>query len=170
MDHLRAILVAKLTMDNRRPAAFQQMQRSKEKKEINSATLKTMFISLFMGMFFLLSFEIVNDLTSGLTVFFSMFIFMLAATLITDFTSVLIDTRDNLIILPKPINDATFVTARLVHIAIHINKLVIPLAAPSLIFLFIKIGLVIVIPFMLMVFRLIFSYLAKTSQKLSRHS
>jgi ABC-2 type transport system permease protein len=152
MDQLRAILVAKLTMDNRRPAAFQQMQRSKEKKEVNSATLKTMFISLFMGMFFLLSFEIVNDLTSGLTVFFSMFIFMLAATLITDFTSVLIDTRDNMIILPKPINDATFVTARLVHIAIHINKLVIPLAVPSLIFLFIKIGLVIVAPFMLMVF------------------
>ena len=30
MDHLRAILVAKLTMDNRRPAAFQQMKMSRK--------------------------------------------------------------------------------------------------------------------------------------------
>jgi len=98
IDHLKAILVAKLTMDNRRPAAFQQMRASKEKKELNQATLKTMLVSLIMGLFFLFSFAIGNDITTQLTFFFSMFIFLLAATLITDFTSVLIDTRDNLII------------------------------------------------------------------------
>lgn len=152
INHLQAILVAKLTMDNRRPAAFQQMQRSKEKKELNSATLKTMLVSLVMGLFFLMSFAIGTDITTKLTVFFSMFIFMLAATLITDFTSVLIDTRDNLIILPKPINDATFVTARLIHIGIHINKLLIPLAFPSLIALIVIGGIAAVIPFLLMVF------------------
>lgn len=150
--HLEAILVAKLTMDNRRPAAFQQMQRNREKKEINSATLKTMLVSLIMGVFFLFSFELVNDLTTGLTVFFTMFIFMLSATLITDFTSVLIDTRDNLIILPKPINDVTFVTARLMHIAIHVNKMLIPLALPSLVMLIFKVGPAIIIPYMLMIF------------------
>ena len=150
MDHLKAILVAKLTMDNRRPAAFQQMRRSKEKKELNQATLKTMFVSLIMGLMFLFSFALSNDLTTQLTAFFSMFIFMLSATLITDFTSVLIDTRDNLIILPKPVNDATFVTARLLHIAIHINKLLLPLAVPSLIALIIIKGFATIVPFVLM--------------------
>jgi len=150
LNHLKAILIAKLTMDNRRPAAFQQMQRSKEKKEINSATLGTMLISFIMGLFFLFSLMIGDDLTTKLTVFFSMFIFMLAATLITDFTSVLIDTRDNLIILPKPINDATFVTARLLHIAIHINKLILPLAFPSLIALIFIGGIATIIPFLFM--------------------
>jgi len=152
IDQLKAILVAKLTMDNRRPAAFQQMRQSKEKKEINSATLKTMFVSLIMGLFFLMSFAIGDDMTTKLTVFFSMFIFMLAATLITDFTSVLIDTRDNLIILPKPVNDVTFVTARLMHIAIHINKLLLPLALPSLIALIVYKGPVTIVPFILMTF------------------
>jgi len=151
MDHLKAILVAKLTMDNRRPAAFQQMRASKEKKELNQATLKTMFVSLIMGLFFLFSFAIGNDITTKLTFFFSMFIFMLAATLITDFTSVLIDTRDNLIILPKPVNDATFVTARLLHIAIHINKLLLPMALPSLIALIVIQGPSAIIPFILMI-------------------
>lgn len=151
IDHLKAILVAKLTMDNRRPAAFQQMRASKEKKELNKATLKTMFVSLIMGLFFLFSFAIGNDITTQLTFFFSMFIFMLAATLITDFTSVLIDTRDNLIILPKPVNDATFVTSRLIHIAIHINKLLLPMALPSLIALIVLVGPAAIVPFLLMI-------------------
>ena len=149
--HLKAILVAKLTMDNRRPAAFQQLRATGEKKELNMATLKTMFVSLVMGLLFLFSFAVSDDLTLKLTVFFSMFIFMLAATLITDFTSVLIDTRDNLIILPKPVNDATFVTARLIHIAIHINKLLIPMALPSLIALIVLRGAATILPFMLMI-------------------
>jgi len=152
INQLQAILVAKLTMDNRRPAAFQQMQRSKEKKEINSATLKTMFVSLIMGLFFLMGFAIGNDMTTKLTIFFSMFIFMLAATLITDFTSVLIDTRDNLIILPKPVSDITFVTARLMHIAIHINKLLLPLALPALIALIVLYGAATIFPFILLTF------------------
>jgi len=152
MDHLKAILVAKLTMDNRRPAAFQQVRATKEKKELNKATLKTMFFSLIMGLFFLFSFAIGNDITTQLTFFFSMFIFMLAATLITDFTSVLIDTRDNFIILPKPVGDATVLTARLIHIAIHINKLLLPMALPSLIALIVLAGPATIIPFILMVF------------------
>jgi ABC-2 type transport system permease protein len=147
--HLRSILVAKLTMDNRRPAAFQQMRQSKEKKELNKATLKTMLGSLFMGLLFLFAFAIGNDLVTRLTIFFSMFIFMLAATLITDFTSVLIDIRDNLIILPKPVSDATFVTARLLHIAIHINKIVLPMALPALIAIIIIQGAWAIIPFLL---------------------
>ncbi len=152
IDQLKAILVAKLTMDNRRPAAFQQMRQSKEKKEINSATLKTMFVSLIMGLFFLMGFAIGDDMITKLTIFFSMFIFMLAATLITDFTSVLIDTRDNLIILPKPVSDATFVTSRLMHIAIHINKLLLPLALPALIALIVLYGPATIVPFILMTF------------------
>jgi len=128
------------------------MRQSKEKKEINSATLKTMFVSLIMGLFFLMGFAIGDDMTTKLTIFFSMFIFMLAATLITDFTSVLIDTRDNLIILPKPVSDATFVTSRLMHIAIHINKLLLPLALPALIALIVLYGPATIVPFILMTF------------------
>jgi ABC-2 type transport system permease protein len=146
--HLRAILVAKLTMDNRRPAAFQQMRQTKEKKELNKATLKTMMGSLFMGLLFLFSFQIGNDLVIKLTMYFTMFIFILAATLITDFTSVLIDIRDNLIILPKPVTDATFVTARLLHIAIHINKVVIPMILPALIAIVVIKGVWALLPFM----------------------
>jgi hypothetical protein len=148
---LKAILTAKLTMDNRRPAALSQMKQSREKKETKRATLFTMLGSLLMGLMMLFVFAVGNDLITKLTLFFTMFIFMLCITLITDFTSVLIDVRDNFIILPKPITDATFVSARLLHIAIRICIIVIPLSLPAFIAAIILDGARVAFPFVLMV-------------------
>ena len=152
ISHLKAILTAKLTIDNRRPSTFDQMQRRNEKKELNKATLNTMLSSLVVGGIILLSFGISPDLTSRLTIYFSMFIFFLAATLISDFTSVLIDVKDNMIIVPKPVNDATFVTYRLLHISIHISKVLLPMLLPAIIFLFIKGLSMVIVPFVFMAF------------------
>lgn len=146
------ILKAKLTMDNRRPSTFEQMQKRKEQKELNKTSLQTMFGSLAIGSLLLISFAIGSDLTTKLTFFFTLFIFLLAATLISDFTSVLIDIKDNMIILPKPVNDATFVTSRLLHIAIHLNKILLPMLLPAIILFFIKGNRVVVIPFIFMAF------------------
>lgn len=152
ISHLKAILKAKLTMDNRRPSTFEQMQKRKEQKELNKTSLQTMFGSLAIGSLLLISFAIGSDLTTKLTFFFTLFIFLLAATLISDFTSVLIDIKDNMIILPKPVNDATFVTSRLLHIAIHLNKILLPMLLPAIILFFIKGNRVVVIPFIFMAF------------------
>jgi ABC-2 type transport system permease protein len=133
-DHLEAILTAKLTMDDRRTNAF-AMAKQKRKKDTppTKATLFTMLVSLIIGLVFLYTFAIGDDYVTKLTFYFSFFIFMLASTLISDFTSVLIDVRDNLIILPKPVNDRTFVTARLLHIVIHVSKVILPMAIPGVI-------------------------------------
>jgi ABC-2 type transport system permease protein len=151
-DHLNAILTAKLTIDNRRPSAFEQMQRRQEKKELKNATLGTMLSSLLIGAILLISFGGSNDLTTSLTVYFSMFIFILAATLISDFTSVLIDIKDNMIILPKPVNDPTFVTYRLLHITIHICKILVPMLMPAIILLCFEKEIMVIVPFTLMAF------------------
>ncbi|MEI6263559.1 MAG: hypothetical protein WCP74_00550 [Sphingobacteriia bacterium] len=131
--HLKAILTTKLMMDDRRPPSIQQRQKRKNAKPIKWATLGTMFLSAFLGLFFIISFFISKDVITQFFLFFSFFIFLLASTLISDFTNVLIDIRDNAIILPKPINDKTFLLARLLHIIIHVSKMVLPMALPSLI-------------------------------------
>jgi hypothetical protein len=138
-DQLKAILTAKLTMDDRRPNTIQATRQQRNgKKEISNATLGTMFISLLMGAMFLFSFMLGNDYTTKLTLYYSLFIVMLAMTLVSDFTSVLIDVRDNYIILPKPVNDRTFLIARLLHIFIHLCKLVVPMCLPAFIYLWVK--------------------------------
>ncbi len=131
--HLKAILTTKLMMDDRRPPSIQQRQKKKNAKPIKWATLGTMFMSAFLGLFFIISFFISKDTVTQFFLFFTFFIFLLASTLISDFTNVIIDIRDNAIILPKPINDKTFLLARLLHIVIHVSKLVLPMTIPSLI-------------------------------------
>lgn len=129
--HLEIILTAKLMMDDRRPNTFHQTRQKKSDKAISGATIGTMIFSALLGFLFLFSFRISDILVTQLTFYFSMYIFMLASTLISDFTSVLIDVRDNYIILPKPVTDKTFVLSRLLHILIHVTKIIFPLAIPA---------------------------------------
>ncbi len=125
-------------MDDRRPNTFRQAQQKKESKPVSGATLGTMIMSAVLGLFFLISFTVGKNFLTHLTVYFFIYTFMLASTLIADFTSVLIDVRDNYIILPKPVNDRTVVVARLLHIIIHISKLILPMTLPAIVFMAIK--------------------------------
>ena len=150
IPHLKAILTAKLLMDDRRPSSIQQSKRKKQKPP-KFATIGTMFFTAIMGCVFLVSFGVGRDYLTKFTIYFSFYIFVLASTLISDFTSVLIDVRDNLIILPKPINDKTFVLARLLHIVIHVSKLIVPMTLPAMIYLVIRQGMAGLFPFILLV-------------------
>lgn len=135
IKHLKIILTAKLMMDDRRPNTFHQTRPRKSEKAISAATLGTMILSGFVGCAFLFSFKISNDLVTQFTIYFSLYFVMLVSTLISDFTSVLIDVRDNYIIFPKPVSDKTFVLSRLLHIVIHITKIIIPMSLPAIIYL-----------------------------------
>ncbi len=151
LAQLIAILRIKLVMDDRRPNSIHQTRQKKQNKPIALATLGTMLFSVLLGSFFLMSFAVGKDPVTQLTIYFSFYIFLLASTLISDFTSVLIDVRDNLIILPKPINDKTFVLARLLHIIIHISKIVIPMTVPGMIYIGVVFGFQGLIGFILLV-------------------
>ncbi|MEP6645719.1 MAG: hypothetical protein ABJC12_01410 [Saprospiraceae bacterium] len=149
---LKTILTTKLTMDDRRPSGFRKNWSREKNKEISAATLITMFVSLLMGGVFIMAFQITNDVTR-MTVYFSLFIIMLSLFLITDFTHVLIDVRDNFIILPKPVSATTFLSARLLHILIHISKILIPLSIPGIIAVLVNYGIwgvVVFVPVMLL--------------------
>jgi hypothetical protein len=133
-SQLNSILLTKLIIDDRRPNTLHQTGRRKS-KPVKGATLGTMLLSAVMGAFFLICFSIGKDYTTHLTVYFSMYIFLLASSLISDFTSVLIDVRDNYIILPKPVTDRTVLVGRLLHIIIHVSKIVLPMSMPAIIFI-----------------------------------
>lgn len=139
--HLRSILTIKLVMDDRRPNTFQQMQRKKSEKPVASATLGTMVMSAVLGLVLLACFSVGKDYINHLTLHFSMYMILLSSILISDFTSVLIDVRDNYIILPKPVNDRTVVVARLLHILVHVCKLVLPMCLPGLVFMIFNTGI-----------------------------
>ncbi|MBK8556189.1 MAG: hypothetical protein IPL65_10690 [Lewinellaceae bacterium] len=129
---LKSILQIKLEMDDRRPSALQigRYQASPSQK-VKRTTLVSMFFSLVLGFLFLISFRFSDDPATQLGVYFTFLICMLSLMLIGDFTSVLIDVRDNNIILPKPVNDRTFLASRLLHIMIHMSKVLLPMSLPA---------------------------------------
>jgi ABC-2 type transport system permease protein len=150
ISQLKAILETKLTMDDRRPMAMYQ-GRNKKDKPIKAATIMTMLFSAVMGIFFLFAFAFDYSMITSLSLYFTVLFVMLSATLISDFTSVLIDIRDSFIILPKPVSDRTFVTARLLHIFIHICKILLPMSLPGFILMITETNLVGALLFWLMV-------------------
>lgn len=141
VEQLRAILEVKLKMDDRRPSAYMQARQQK-KKEIKNGSWGMIFMSLVMGIFYLYAFFIAKDHFLQMLIWFSLFMMMMSTTLIADFTSVLIDVKDNFVILPKPVNDKTVVVSRMMHIVIHISKIVAPMMLPVLIYLFVETGVI----------------------------
>jgi hypothetical protein len=103
-----------------------------------------------LGLLFITSFFASNEPITQFTIYYSFFLFVLASTLISDFTSVLIDVRDNFIILPKPVSDRTFLFSRLLHILIHVSKLVLPLNLPVMVVLVIQKGWLALVPFLIL--------------------
>ncbi|HVG41572.1 MAG TPA: hypothetical protein VM888_08160, partial [Chitinophagaceae bacterium] len=128
-------------MDDRRPNTLHQTQSRKKEGGVSAATLGSIFMSAVLGLIYLFAFAVGKNSTTQLTIYFSLFFFMLSASLISDFTSVLIDIRDNYIILPKPVNDRTVVLARILHISIHVSRFVVPMCLPAFIYLIYAFGI-----------------------------
>lgn len=139
-SQLALILRYKLMMDDRHPNTLQQTRGSGKKEGISNATLGTMLMALVMGMLNLIAFAIGRDAITHMGFFFLPYLFMLASVLISDFTSVLIDVRDNSILLSRPVNDRTILMPKLLHIIVHMSRVTIPMCIPAFVFLFARQG------------------------------
>lgn len=126
-DQLRAILKVKLLMDNRRPLTMSQRQRKPSKFSIFIG----MFLSFVFGIVYVAPFAAFRDVVTSFTVYYGLFLFLLTFSLVTDFSTTLIDTRDKLVVLPRPVNDRTLLLSRLLHIFLYLLRTVLPMALPG---------------------------------------
>jgi len=156
---LRAILDVRLKLDDRKPIRLGR-QQSKKKKNQRFSIFWGMFVSFATGMIYVLPLLMVRDTISGLWLFYTMFLFLLSITLVTDFSTVLIDTRDKYILFPQPVNDRTLVLSRILHIFIYLFRIVLPMSLPGWIAMGLMLGwkaaLFFPIPLLLLVFTALF--------------
>lgn len=159
-SQLRAILDVKLKLDDRRPVSFGRQQNSKKKKNRRFSIVWGMVVSFATGVIYIFPLLMIEDVLSGLWLFFTMFLFLLSITLISDFSTVLIDTRDKYIVLPQPVNDRTLFLSRLLHIFIYLFRIVLPMSLPGWIAIGFLIGwkaaLIYPLPLLLLVFTALF--------------
>ena len=144
-DKLRAILKAKLIMENRRTSAFSNGFSGQESKskvseffQNNSFFKKGYILFLIYGLILAGLCYGVDDLKTRYTALFAVGIFLFFAGIVVDFTEVLIDTRDRDILLYKPVGEREVNLARLISLIIYIVKLSLIMFGPALIITLVK--------------------------------
>ena len=119
-NQLRAIVATKLTMDNRRHVVG---YNGKDKKEPRSTFVVTLFLYTIVGGLVAFAMYRIPSFMFSMIVFFSYIMVMVSMTLITDFSSILLDTSDNTIVLPRPVDGRTLFASRLTHILLYLGQL-----------------------------------------------
>lgn len=136
-EQLRAILTAKLKMDDRKPLAY---RKAKEGKEYNYSTLLNMLIHVVTGLMYTFPLFIFSDTIVAMYVYFTIFLFLLTFSLITDFSNVIIDSSDKYVLVPRPVNDRTIFLSRNLYVFIYLLRIVLPMSLPGWVVLAISHG------------------------------
>lgn len=117
---MRRILQVKLTLDARRTPTILQSRRTKKQKKERNEFLASLWQYALMGLISLLFI-----LSGGRNYFYSMsltflvILFIIMTTMITEFSSVLLDIRDKAVLGTKPVSGRTINTAKIIHIIIY---------------------------------------------------
>lgn len=142
---LRAILKAKLIMENRRTSSFGNGMTSDESKSvIGSFFQKSNFFRKGYILFLIYGLVLagicygVEDVKIRYAALFAVGMFLFFAGIVVDFTEVLLDTRDRDILLHKPVGEREINLARLISLVIYIVKLALIMFGPALVITLIK--------------------------------
>lgn len=129
---LRNILQVKLTMDGRRtPTVFAGSQNNKQETEGSPFRVQWFYLLIGLMMIFIVIPK--GNYILMMSMLFSVVMFMIMTTLISDFSSVMLDLRDKNILFSKPVNRRTLSMAKSLHILIYLLTVTLTFTGPSLI-------------------------------------
>ncbi len=111
------IVKHKFLIDSRKDNPLEAM--TGHLKEDSNAYFKSLWVYTIMGAFLLFTFRIENRVYHYSVFFFFLFI-MLIATLISQFSTVLLDLADQTFLGSKPVSNRTLLIAKAVHVGIYV--------------------------------------------------
>ncbi|MBW4082159.1 hypothetical protein [Paenibacillus sp. S150] len=127
---LRSILQVKLTMDGRRTPTVLGAQKNHQGSE--GSPLRVQWIYLLLGLMLILFVVPKSNYMLTMSVLFAVIMFMITTTLISDFSSVMLDLRDKNILFSKPVDRRTLNMAKSLHVLIYLVTLTLTFTGPSL--------------------------------------
>ncbi|MGG3622392.1 hypothetical protein ABES25_02325 [Bacillus gobiensis] len=137
---MRRILQVKLTMDGRRVPTIFSQNANKKGKENSNQYIKSLWIYVLFGLFMIPFLLMGENYLFQMSLFYGIFTFFIMTSMISDFSSVLLDIRDRNILFPKPVDRKTISTAKMVHVVIYLSFLTIALVGIPLIVGLVKNG------------------------------
>ncbi|KGM95277.1 ABC transporter permease [Clostridium botulinum] len=128
---MRNILKVKLTTDQRRVPTI--LNDYRDKKEENNKFNLVIIFYLFIGIFLAFLVGTNKNIIWQMNIYFTVFMFIILSTFISDFSNVILDIRDKVIIGTKGVDSRTLNTAKITHIFIYISSITLSLGGISLI-------------------------------------
>lgn len=128
-DSMRKILHIKLTMDERKVPTIFNQSANKNKEEQKYSYIKSLWIYVLIGLMLIPFMGFGQNYLFQMSIAYAMIIFIIMTTLISDFSSVLLDVRDRSILSTKPISAKTINAAKFMHIFIYLTYLTIAFTA-----------------------------------------
>ncbi len=156
---MRAIVGLKLTMDERRiPVVFSQTKLKEGNQFLKSLALYVLYgLATIPFLFF------GDSVMLQMGIVFGIAMFMIMTSLIADFSSVLLDVRDRILLAAAPVDDRTLNAAKLVHISIYMMLIALSLLGiPSLVILVSK-GILFFLLFLVMLLFMMLLIIALTA-------
>jgi ABC-2 type transport system permease protein len=132
------ILELKLTLDNRRVNPMSKKAKNDQRNMLLMQSVTMIFLGVFFGIF-------LSMIKSPFTFFYLSHTFlmvMMAMTIISEFTTIIFDTSENVIIQPLPIKGNTISLARNAHVFIYLALMAFNLSVVSIIIAIVKFGIV----------------------------
>lgn len=142
---MRQILQVHLTMDERRvPTILTNQKKARSGNSFKSSLITYGILGFFVGILMLVSFPLFYKMNLA----FGIIIFMVMATMISDFSTVLLDVKDKNILLPRPVDARTINTAKLLHIVIYLFTITMSISGLALLVGLFKYGVAFTLIFM----------------------
>ncbi|MEN1761780.1 hypothetical protein [Anoxynatronum sibiricum] len=117
---LTHILTLKLTLEDRKTTVNESMGgKPGMLKGMKANLLMQAFIGLFMGLVMLQP----ADLFYPAMIIMSMNVVMMVMYMVTDFSQVLLDTRDTAVIMTRPVDPRTMNAARIIHVIYYMSSM-----------------------------------------------
>lgn len=147
---MRRILQIKFIMDSRRVSTI--VNSSSKKEDDNSVKSNFNKSLLTYGLIGLIMIPIIwmgENFIFQMSFVFGILMFMIMTSLISDFSSVLLDIRDKNIIFSKPVNSKTLSMAKIIHVLNYMVFITFSLSGPGLVAALVRHGFLFFIIFLL---------------------
>lgn len=119
-EDMRLILSLKLTLDERRVPTVMQNNKNKDENKDGNNFFKSLLFYAFMGAFIGALTFIPMSKIYVYTIVISVFMFLILTVFVSDFSSVLLDVRDNNLIATKGVSGKTINAAKVTHICYYL--------------------------------------------------
>ncbi len=139
---LRKILQVQLIMDSRRVPTILARSRKKPNNDSANAFVRSLWFYVLLGAVVIPMVASNRHFLFFMSIGMAILMFLVMLSMISDFSSVLLDIRDRSLLAPKPITAKTIAMARTLHIAIYLMLMTIAVALPSLVTAIIRHGIV----------------------------